>query len=508
MSDRTTEDRRRRADALRRRLGLVLAPLVFAGLLAAPLGLEAPAHRLAAIVALAVVLWVTEAIPLAVTALFAPALAVLMGVSPASQALAPIASPLIFLFLGGFFIARALSIQGMDRRAALWILSRPRLAGSPSRALVAIAFVSFVGSMWISNTATTAMLLPVAIGLIAAIDRFVPRDQEEIHEKIRRFGSGMVLAIAYASSLGGLATPIGTAPNVITLDLLERQAGIRLDFFEWMSFALPVGLVCLVGLLVWIQARFPPPLKKIEGLTAAVEGQLRELGPLRPGELRALVVFAFAVVGWLLPSILKLALGADDPRTAWAATSLDEGVVAILAATILFVTPDGGGEGKAVLPWDEAVKIDWGTLYLLGGGLALGKMMFDTGLAAALARGALDLAGPIASSPFGLLALATFLMTYLTEIASNTATTSMMIPVLLAIAHELGIDPLPMALCVTLAASNAFMLPVSTPPNAIVYGSGHIRLGEMIRTGFLLDVFGFLVLLACGALLLPLLGLG
>jgi len=509
--ERTTEERRARADALRRRLGLLLAPIGFIAVLIAPLGLDPPAHRLAAIVALAVILWVSEAIPLAATALLAPSLAVLMGVAPAQEALAPIASPLIFLFLGGFMIARGLQTQGMDRRAALWLLSRSFIGGRPGRVLIALAVAGFISSMWISNTATAAMLLPVALGLVAAIDAFVPGvpgDEKQLHESVRRYGSGMVLALAYACSLGGMATPIGTAPNVIALDLLDRQAGIHLDFFEWMSFALPVALTCLIGLLLWIRLRYPPPIERIEGLTAAVEEQRRELGPLSSGEARSLAVFTLAIVGWLAPSLIGLALGAEHPTSLWARSGLNEGIVALLAASLLFIIPSGEGDGEPVLPWSEAVRIDWGTLYLLGGGLALGKLMFDTGLAAALADGALTLAGPLAGSPLGLLALATLLMTYLTEIASNTATTSMMVPVLLAIATKLQIDPLPMILCVTMAASNAFMLPVSTPPNAIVYGSGHIRLGEMLRTGFALDLLGFFVIVACGALLLPLLGLG
>jgi sodium-dependent dicarboxylate transporter 2/3/5 len=491
--------------ALRRMIGLGLAPAAFVAVLLAPLGLEPAAQRMAAIVAWTVALWVSEAIPLAATGLLAPALAVLLGVAPASEAFAPIASPLIFLFLGGFMIARALATHGVDRRAALWLLTRPVIGGSPARVVVAIAVASFVGSMWLSNTATTAMLLPVGLGLCAALRALVPAERQAA---MRRYAAGMALAIAYASSLGGMATPIGTAPNVITLDLLERQAGIRLDFFEWMSFALPVGALSLVALLVWLRLRYPPPVARVSGLAAAAAAQREALGALSAAERRVIGVFGVAVAGWLAPSILKLSLGSGHPASAWAASGLDEGVVAIAAASLLFILPRGVVKGPALLPWREAAAIDWGTLYLLGGGLALGKLMFDTGLASAIAAGALALAGPLAGSPFGLLVVSTLLMTTITEITSNTAATSMMIPVLLAISVRLGIDPLPMALCVTLAASNAFMMPVSTPPNAIVYGGGYVRLGEMLRTGAVMDVVGFIILIAAGALLLPLLGLG
>lgn len=495
-----------RFEALRRRVGGVLAPLAFVGLWLAPLpGLSAPAHALAAITALTVILWVTEAVPLAVAALLAPALAVLLGVTSASDALAPLASPLIFLFMGGFILALGLAEQGLDRRAALWLLDRGWIAGSPARASAAIAVVAFLVSMWISNTATTAMLIPVALGLCATIRGAAPEGERH---RFDRHAEGMLLALTYASSLGGVATPIGTAPNVIALDALERQMDLRIDFFQWMSFALPTALLALAVVLVYARWRFPAPIARLDALTADVEAELRRLGPMSSGERRAAAVFLLAVCGWLTPTLLKLSLGPGHAWTAWAQGGLDEGVVALLCGLLLCLVPDGKRDGKPVLAWERAVQLDWSTLLLLGGGLSLGKLMFETGLAKAVADAVLGAAGPLAASPLGLLVCSAALVLALTEITSNVATTSMMVPVLLAIALAGGNDPLPTVLCVTMAASFAFMLPVSTPPNAIAYGTGKIRIGAMLRFGVVLDLAGLVIIVLCGALLLPLLPLG
>jgi sodium-dependent dicarboxylate transporter 2/3/5 len=486
---------------LRRRVGQVLAPLAFALLLLLPMpGLTPQGHALAAITVFTVVLWVTEAIPLAAAALLAPALAVVLGVTSAAKAFAPIASPLIFLFMGGFMLALALSEQGLDRRVALWLLGRRVVAGSPARASAAIAIGAFAVSMWISNTATTAMLIPVALGLCRTIRVSAPGEDPR---RFDRHAEGTLLGMTYAASLGGVATPVGTAPNVIALDLLERQAGVRIDFFQWISFALPTALVTLVCVLLYVRWRFPPPVARLGALADTVAAELDRLGPMSSGERRAAAVFMLAVAGWLTPSILKLSLGVDHPWTAWAFKGLDEGVVAVLAGVLVCLVPSGKDDGSPVLRFERAMQLDWGTLLLLGGGLSLGGLMFDTGLAEAVGRGVIGLAGPLASSPLGLLACSTLLVLYLTEITSNVATTSMMVPVLMAIAQAGGNDPVPTTLCVTMAASFAFMLPVSTPPNAIAYGTGMIKIGSMIRFGFWLDIVGFLIIFACGALLMP-----
>ncbi|MEX1365773.1 MAG: DASS family sodium-coupled anion symporter, partial [Nannocystaceae bacterium] len=391
--------------------------------------------------------------------------------------------------------------QGFDRRAALWLVSRPFVGGSPTRALYVVGFIGFGFSMWISNTAATAMLIPVALGLYQTIKRAAP-DDPETRRQLERFGGGMCLALAYASSLGGSATPIGTAPNVIALGMLEEQAGIEIDFGTWMAFALPSAAVMTVIMLFIVARAFPSPIARVEGLTAEVQRQLAELGPLRKGEIRMLVVFGLTVFGWLLPAVFKLTVGPEHELSQWAKLALNEGVVAMVGACVLFMVPSGESDAHGgpvqLLDWEAAQQIDWGTLMLLGGGFALGQLTFQTGLAEAIGRGVLGVAGPIAEHPAGLLAAATLLVIFLTEVTSNTATTSMMLPVIIGIAKTSGFPPLATAVSVTLAASYAFMLPVSTPPNAMAYGTRLIRLDSMVRLGFRLDLIGFVLLAALG----------
>lgn len=490
-------------------------------------GLSLEAHRLCAIGGMTVVLWITEAIPLPAAALLAPALCVLLDVAPAKHAFAAFAHPLIFLFMGGFMLAEALSVQGFDRRAALWLLSRELLNGSPTRAMVAVAATAFTFSMWISNTATTAMMVPIAVGLCASIRKLCP-DDPEISARQRRFEEGMMITLACAGSIGGVCTPIGTAPNMIALGHLEDVVGVRIDFLQWMGFGLPIGVIALVMMLVLARLHWPPALERVEGLTSSVRRELDALGPITPGERRAVAVFGVAIVGWLAPSLLRLTLGQDAPSSLWAERALQEGVVALLAASLLFVIPAGeaaarnrssadarsegtevaepdrgdGGHWKPLLSWARATSIDWGTLFLLGGGLALGELTVDTGLAQAIGD-AIDSKLGSGAPPLVLLFVLTGLSLYLTELISNTAITNMMLPVVLPLAVRAGLDPVPVILAVTLAASFAFMLPVSTPPNAIVYGTGLVRIPTMVRFGARLDLASLILLVAVGAWLLP-----
>ncbi len=469
---------------------------------------------MAAISVMVVILWVTEAIPLAIAALLGPALAVLFAVSPAKQAFAPFSHPLIFLFLGGFMLAEALRVQGVDRRAALWMLSRRVIAGSPTRALMGVTITAYLFSMWISNTATTAMMVPIALGLCATIGEFSrdiqrPRSDRGEHtdDVARRFDEGMLISLAYGASLGGVATPIGTAPNIVALGALEGHTHI--DFLQWMAFATPISLCALVGLLIWAAYRFPPVVRRIPGLRQQVRNELTALGPLRTGERRVLGIFVVTVLAWLTPSLLRLSLGEESPITLWARNGLKEGVVAILGASVLFMVPakKSPHNEARLLSWSDAASIDWGTLFLLGGGLAMGNLVFETGLAKAIAEVTVGQQSDPGATLF-LLAASTILVLYMTELTSNTATTSMMIPVLIPVAQRAGVDPVPVTIIVAIAASFAFMLPVSTPPNAIVYGTGRVRLGSMIRFGAWLDIAAIVLLVASGYWFLPLFQLG
>ncbi len=496
-------DAEARFEARRRAVGLVVAPLLFFGLWWLPMpSLSPQAHVLAAVAAATVALWITEAIPLPAAALLGPALAVVCGVAEPKEVFAPFADPLIFLFLGGFLLAEGLARQRVDRRVALWLIARRVVAGSPARAMIALASIAYGFSMWISNTATTAMLLPVALGVHATM-RSVIGDDPDNRRKIDKFAGGMCLMVAYASSIGGIATPIGTGPNVIAIGMLEDRLGAGLDFAQWMAFALPISLVMLLIALAIAVRRFPAPVARLPGLADEVARQLAALGPVRAGERRAVVVFLVAVAGWLAPSLLRLLVGATHPWTIWAGDVLDEGVVAILCSSLLFVLPTGDGERQPILAWADAQRLDWGTILLLGGGLALGKLTFATGLAEAIGRGVLGGLGPLASHPVGLMISAIALILVLTEVTSNTAVTAMMLPVLIGVAQVAGIDPLPTAVLATIAASFAFMLPVSTPPNAMAYGTRLIRVEAMFAIGVRLDAWGFVVLVAAGLLLVP-----
>ena len=495
---------------MRARIGAVLAPLLLIGLLLIPMpGLSTPAHRLAAIAAMTVVLWISEAIPLAVTALLAPALAVLLDVAPAKQVFGPFAHPLIFMFIGGFMLAEALAVHGVDRRAALWLLTRNFVRGSPTRALIVVAWTTFGFSMWINNTATAAMMCPIAIGLCEGIRKLCPADPAA-QSKQRRFEEGMMLAVAYSASIGGVCTPIGTAPNMIAIAELDRVTGLHFDFARWMAFALPIGIAAQIGMLVLAVRRSPPAIEHATGLTDSVRRDLVALGPIRPGERRAMVVFGLAIIGWLTPSALRLGLGDDAAATAWAEHSLSESIVALLASSLLFIVPAHHLRGSAstdrgrepLLRWERATRIDWGTVFLLGSGLALGDLAIDTGLADAIGITLENLLGGGASPLLVLFAITTMTI-YLTELVSNTATINMLLPVVIPLAMRTNADPVPVVATAAIAASFAFMLPVSTPPNAIVYGTGRVRLPTMVQFGARLNLICLALLVAAGMWLLP-----
>jgi sodium-dependent dicarboxylate transporter 2/3/5 len=452
------------------------------GLVVALAGPDDAAQRLAGIMAFAAIWWIGEAVPAAVTALLAAAAVVLGDVAPAKAAFAAFGSPLLFLFVGSFFIAEAMKVHGLGARAARAMARRAR--GRLSL-LVALSATAFLLSLWMSNAAATAVTLPIAISVATATGD-------------RRYGAAIVLAIAYGASMGGVGTPVGTPPNLIGMAQL-RGAGVSIGFLRWMSFALPLGLLMLVAMWGVLALRFrlrpgmalPAPLARAARVT-----------PWSRGEVAVCVAFAVAVAGWLVPGILHTALP-GAPASRWAAAHLTEEVVALLAAGLLFLWPIAAE--RTALTWREAAGIDWGTVFLFGGGILLGDLAGKTGLTARWGDALVALTG--AHSLWGITALVTAVALVLSELTSNTATATLVVPLAITLAQAAHVRLEPPALGATLGASFGFMLPISTAPNALAYGTGHVTVRQMASAGIVFDVIGYLAILVGLRLLCPLLGL-
>lgn len=494
-----------RFELWRRRVGLVAGPLVALAVYALAGGLPAAERRLAAVLTLVVAFWISEAIPIPATALLGPALCALLGVAEPAVILRPFADRVIFLFLGSFLLARAMTVNGLDRRVALTVLGARILRGSPGRIRLGVGLTAFLLSMWVSNTATVAMLFPILLGISGTLERLFAAEGPGFERAGRGYITGLMLMVAYAASIGGLATPVGTPPNLIGLGMLRDLAGVRIPFFQWMLIGLPVALGLFVLLALLLHFLHAAPTRRLDGLANAVEVLRRGLTPWGRAQAWTLVAFATAVVLWVLPGALALMRGTDDPFYRLLSERLDEGVAALLAASLLFLLPVSFKPPQGALGWRDAVRIDWGTILLFGGGLSLGTLLQTTGLAQRVAQGLLGATRE--PSLWLITGVAAGFAIVFTEAASNTATATMLVPVVIAVAHAAHVSPVPPALGVTLGASLAFMLPVSTPPNAIVYGSGRVSLLAMLRAGLLLDLLGFVALLLLLRLLCPLLGL-
>jgi sodium-dependent dicarboxylate transporter 2/3/5 len=465
----------------RRRLGLILALPV--GLLCWNALPDGPAARLGGVMATTAVLWISEALPVAISGLCAAAAVVVLGIAPAREAFASFATPLLFLFVGSFFIAEAMRLHGLGERLARTAF---RLARGRVGVLCALSTSAFALSLWISNSAATAVTLPIAIAVARASGD-------------RDFGAALVLSIAYGTSMGGVGTPIGTPPNLIGIAALREQAGVHLGFFSWMSVGLPIGAVMLVVLWVLLSLRF-----RVRGPLAIAD--LGKTPAWSRGEVAVASVFVLAIVLWVLPGILSL----TGPAAAatFVAKRLPEEVVAILCAALLFVWPMGAGPHGAPRPaltWREATQIDWATVLLFGAGILLGDLAGKTGLAARWGDQLLALTG--ASSLWSITALVTGAAILLSEATSNTATATLMVPLALSLARAAHVSPIPPALGATLGASFGFMLPISTAPNAMAYGTGHVTIRQMASAGIAFDVIGFAVVVGGLRLLCPILGL-
>jgi len=471
----------------RRTVGLFAGPLLLLVLLAVPMGIPAPAQKLGAILAMMVVLWVTEALPLAVTALIGPVLAIVLQVAPARAALAPFADPIIFLFIGSFMLAEAMFVHQLDRRIAYGALSSRLVGGSPSRILFVYGGVAAAISMWISNTATTAMMFPIGLSIVAHMT-----EGSESEEGSRKFALAMMLVAAFGASIGGLGTPIGSPPNLIGLGMLSRIAGIEISFFQWMLFGAPLAILLYGFLATYFHFTLLRGVSLSTGKAERIAEDLRRLGPLSRAQRNVFAAFGVTVTLWLLPGILAIAGLGSSAFGRGLSAAVPEAVAAMVGAILLFLLPVDWAARRFTLTWEEAVRIDWGIVLLFGGGLAMGELAFSTGLAAALGHGIT--AWLPAQSSTALTILFTAVAIVMSEAASNTASANMIVPVAIAVSQAAGVSPLQPALGATLGASMGFMMPISTPPNAIVYSSGHIPITAMMRHGIVLDVAGFVLI--------------
>jgi sodium-dependent dicarboxylate transporter 2/3/5 len=482
----------------RRTAGLFAAPIVFVLLLLAPFDLPAPAQRTAAILVTMVVLWLTEALPLAATALLGPVLAVLLQVGPARDVLAPFADPIIFLIIGSFILAQAMFVHGIDRRIAFTALSVQAVGGGAFQILLVYGAVCTGLSLWISNTAATAMMFPIGLSIVGHVARVGTAHPAQV----RNFAMAMMLITAFGASIGGIGTPVGTPPNLIGIGMLERLAGVDISFFQWMLLGIPIVIVLFACLLLQFYLTSIRGLPVADDGTALVRDELKRLGTMSRAQWNVVTAFLTTVALWVAPGVFTLLNVEGTPFARAYEVTMPEGIAALIGALLLFVLPVEWRSRRFTMTWEEAAKIDWAVVLLYGGGLAMGNLAFQTGLAEALGR-AITTWLP-APTTISLTVLFTGTAIILSETASNTASANVIVPISIAVAQAAGIRPIEPVLGATLGASMGFMMPISTPPNAIIYSSGYVPISHMMRHGLLLDLVGFIVIVTAVLTLAPL----
>jgi len=462
--------------------GLFLLLLV----LPAPEGFSEPAWRTAALAALMAVWWSTEALPIPATAMLPLAAGPLLGIVPVERAGHGYGSSTIFLILGGCLLALALERWQLHRRIAFFVVMR---AGSSARRLVlgVMAATAFV-SMWVSNTSTTLMMLPVAL----SISSLVAPDHEQADHERRNFSTAIVLSVAYAATIGGLATLIGTPTNALAVAFMEQTYGVRPSFAEWLVFGVPCTLVLLFGTW-WALVRFSHPfhLPDIVQARDVVRAELRALGPLAVPERRVGLVGLTAAAAWIASPWLQHLPGLG---------ALSDMGIAMLAGLALFMVPSGVPGGGSLLHGADFRRVPWDTLFLFGGGLALAALIQESGLSANIG----DLLAGIAGwPPLAVTGVVVAVVIVWTEFTSNVATAATFMPILAAMATATGQPVLELVVPAAVAASCGFMLPVGTAPNAIVYGSGRVPMRDMMRAGLVVNILSWGVIIAVSAVTLP-----
>lgn len=478
----------------RQKIGLLIGFPIFLLILLLPVpgGMTPEAHTTLAVTILMAFWWITEAIPIAATALLPLILFPLLTVDTAQSVASQYGDRNIFLFMGGFFLASAIEKWGLHKRLALKCITI--LGASPGKIIFGMMAATAFLSMWISNTATTLMMLPIAIAVAKHASSF-KKDSDDNHAVLASFGTALLFGIGYAANIGGIGTLIGTPPNIIFASQVQKlfPNAPEISFLQWFIVGFPLVIIFLP--LTWFyltRIAHPVKLKTLPGGKSIIRNRLKELGVMKPGERYVLIVFIVTAVGWIFRK--NISFGAFT-IPGWSnllsiQDTVHDSTVAIAAAILLFIIPVNFRKGEFLLDWKTAVRIPWGILLLFGGGLALAHEFQVTGLARWIGSNMSILeAVPVIIAVI----VVVFMIDFLTEVTSNTATASIFLPILAATSLGLGVHPYLLMIAGTIAASLAFMLPVATPPNAVIFSSGYLKLPQMAKTGFGMNILGMIV---------------
>ena len=472
--------------SITKRLGLFLGPILFFCIQVSPITfISEKADSVIAVALWMVIWWISESVNIAVTALLPLILFPLTGVMPIASVGNNYGSPIIFLFFGGFVLALALEKVNLHKRIALNII---RVTGNtPEKVILGFMIATAFMSMWISNTASTVVMLPIGVSVI----KLLIDDADGFTKGDKNFALCIMLGIAFGANSGGIATVIGTPPNSVLIGLLENQYGIQISFLKWMTFGLPFTIV-MVGLCYVVLVKWMFPCSDIQFTSSAnlISVELKKLGIISKEEKRVLIVFAITVFLWITRTVIN---------KLFPELRLSDTAISLIGAISLFAIPLNVKKGNFILKWSDTEKLAWGILLLFGGGLALAKGMDSSGLVSVIT-------GVIQSGEFNSMitvSLLILLILFMTELMSNVALISVLAPVVAGIAIGLDIPILNILIPVTMASSCAFMLPMATPPNAIVFASGYVKVKEMVKAGIILNIFAVVLLIAYYLFVLP-----
>ncbi len=468
---------------IKKYIGIILAPVLAIIVYLLPLDLNKNAHIVLSIMIFCLIFWLTEVIPLSMTALLGVSLAVIFGVVNIKNAFLSLGDKVLILFIGSFLIAQAMTKHGLDKRFALLLLTKDIFLKSPIMLIVGFSLISFTLSMWVSNTATTAMLLPLILGIVETF-------RKNNIKGTKLFAVYALLAVAYSASIGGTTTLIGTPTNLIGVGFLKEE-GYEVDFLQWMLIASPISFTMFVILMLYIRFKIKKFKFNKNQIKKIFLTEKQHLHKISAGEINTLIVFFTAAILWMLPGIANLV--GNEVAYKFLKTHLPESIVALFCGILLFLLPIDLKNFKGTLEVDDLKKLDWDAILLFGGGIALGKLIINTGLAQYIGKKISSIISP--EFFIGFLFVLILSMIFMTEISSNTATTVTFVPIIIGILKEMHIDIFYPIIAVVIAASFAFMLPIATPPNAIIYGSRLIKITTMAKTGFVLNIIGSIVIL-------------